>query len=438
MTRAAPLLAAKLLPPGAGPLHLPRPRLMDCLRDGLERRATIVVAGPGYGKTALLARFLKESGEDSVWYSLDPSDSDPSVFFRYLVRGIKEMAPEFGERSQGFWEALRFRPEEAERLADVFIGDAEESLGGRIVLVLDGVQHLEGAEACARALRRLLAYLPGAMHLVLVGRSLPELGLKPLLAEGVVTLIDGDDLLFTPEETRTLLRDTFDLPAPPETVERLHSRTRGWVTALQLLRQTALLGAGADDLPEALFARTESEIFDYFSEEVFASEPKEIREFLLGSCPPTEIDPEVCAEVLQGLDVRGILAGLVPRHLFVSALESRNAYYAYDPLFQDFLPRKLRAARGAEETRALDLRYGRAFARRGAFARALQHFLAAESVREIVGLLHRHGEPIVRAGLLGAVREAALFLAAPRVPPPAASALWGEACRLAGGHGAAG
>ena len=49
-----------------------------------------------------------------------------------------------------------------------FIGDAEETLGGRIVLVLDGVQHLEGAEPCARSLRRLLAYLPGAMHLVLV------------------------------------------------------------------------------------------------------------------------------------------------------------------------------------------------------------------------------------------------------------------------------
>src|SRR2546428_4468099 len=125
---------------------------MDRRRSGHERRATSVVAGPGYGKTALLARFLKESGEDSVWYSIDPSDSDPSVFFRYLVRGIKEMAPEFGERSQGFWEALRFRPEEAERLADVFIGDAEESLGGRIVLVLDGVQHLDAPKASPRAL----------------------------------------------------------------------------------------------------------------------------------------------------------------------------------------------------------------------------------------------------------------------------------------------
>jgi LuxR family maltose regulon positive regulatory protein len=437
MTRAAPLLAAKLLPPAIGPLHLPRPRLTDRLRAGLEKRATVVVGGPGYGKTALLARFLKESGEDSVWYALDSSDRNPSVFFRYLVRGIKEHAPEFGERSQGFWQALRCRPEEAERLADVFIGDAEESLGGRIVLVLDGVQHLEGADPWARSLRRLLNYLPGAVHIVLAGRSLPDLGLQPLLSEGAVTRIDGEDLLFTPEETVALLRDTFGLPVRPETVERLHARTRGWVTALQLLRQTARLEAGADDLPEALFARTESEIFDYFGEEVFDAEPWEMREFLLGSCPPAEIDPEVCAEVLQGIDVRAIVAGLVRRHLFISALESRSAYYAYDPLFLDFLRRKLRAGRGAEETRELDLRYGRAFARRGAFAPALQHFLAAESTREVVGLLQRHGEALVRAGLLAAVRDAALFLAARGVRAPAAAALWGEASRLTGDHGAA-
>src|SRR2546425_10884822 len=180
MICSATLLAAKLLPPESGPLHLRRPRLVARLRAGLERRATVVLAGPGYGKTALLSLFLRESGEDSVWYSLDPSDRDPSVFFRYLVQAISEHASEFGERSQGLWEALRCRPQEAERMADVFIGDAEESLSGSLVLVLDGVEHLEGSEPCVRALRRLVADLPGAIHLVLAGRSLPDLRLKAL------------------------------------------------------------------------------------------------------------------------------------------------------------------------------------------------------------------------------------------------------------------
>src|SRR5437867_252373 len=350
---------------------------------------------------------------------------------------MTEHAPELGERSQGLWETLRCRPQEAERMADVFVGDAEESLRGSIVLVLDGVQHLERSESSVRALRRIVAHLPGSIHLVLAGRSLPEIGLKTMLAEGAATLIEGDDLLFTPEETGTLLRDTFGLAARPETVERLHARTRGWVTALQLLRQTARLEASAADLPEAVFTRTESEIFDYFTEEVLATESIEMREFLLGSCPPPAIDPEVCADVLPGLDARTLLADLVRRHLFVSALDSRGAYYAYDPLFHDFLRRKLRAARGVEGTRALDQRYGRAFVRRGDFAQGLAHFLAAESLKETSDLLQRHGETLLRSGMPGAIREAALFLSTRGARPPMAAPLLGEACRLAGDHAAA-
>ncbi|HYS78524.1 MAG TPA: hypothetical protein VEO94_06775, partial [Candidatus Dormibacteraeota bacterium] len=125
------------------------------------------------------------------------------------------------------------------------------------------------------------------------------------------------------------------------------------------------------------------------------------------------------------------------RHLFVSALESRGAYYVYDPLFLDFLRRKLRAARGPEGAKALDRRYGRAFARRGDFAQALAHFLAAESMKEIADLLQRRGEALLRAGMPGAVREAAMFLSGCGARPPIAGALLGEACRLAGDHAAA-
>src|SRR5690349_15145865 len=197
---------------------------MDRLRSGLQHPVTLVAAGPGYGKTALLARFLQDSGEPSVWYSLDRSDRDPAVFFRYLVEGMARHVPGFGRRSEDLREDLRFRPEDAERLADVFADDAATSPGRRIVVVLDGVQHLEGSELCARALRRLVDRQPRGMHLILSGRSLPVLGSVASSPERGATRIEGDELLFTREETGTLLRDTFGLPARQATVERLHAR----------------------------------------------------------------------------------------------------------------------------------------------------------------------------------------------------------------------
>jgi len=437
MNDYTPLLGAKLLPPSPGPFHLARPRLDQRLRSGLETRATVLLAGPGYGKTSLVSQLLQELEGDSVWLSLDASDRDPWMLFRYLVQGLREQAPEFGARTEGVWRDLHSRPEEVEQLCDRFISDAEESLGGRFVVVLDEVQHLEESVLCARALRRLLAYLPGTLHLILIGRSLPEVGVKGLAAEGRVQVLGGEELLFTGEETRTLLLETFGLPMRPELAEKVHARTRGWVTALQLLRQTARLEKESPDLPEEVFVQTEAEIFDYFTEEVFAAEAPETREFLLASALPPILDPDLCSEVLPGLEVPRIVASLLRRKLFLSPLKGRGEYYAYDPLFRDFLKRKLRVEEGAAALRDLEIRFGQAFSRRGDFPQALTHFRAAEGSKEVAELLRRHGKKLLQAGFLDPVREAAHFLADRAIRSAAVEDLLGEVSRLVGDYAAA-
>ena len=112
MNDLSPLLGAKLLPPTPGPFHLTRPRLHARMRQALEGRATVVLAGPGYGKTSLVSRFLQDCEADSVWLSLDASDRDPWMVFRYLVHGLRGHAPEFGSRTEGVWRDLRSRGEE--------------------------------------------------------------------------------------------------------------------------------------------------------------------------------------------------------------------------------------------------------------------------------------------------------------------------------------
>ena len=79
----------------------------------------------------------------------------------------------------------------------------------------------------------------------------------------------------------------------------MHARTRGWVTALHLLRQTAYLAPGTPVPPASIFSRTEREVFDYFSEEVFAAEPPDVREFLMASSLPESVDLDACAAVVN-------------------------------------------------------------------------------------------------------------------------------------------
>jgi ATP/maltotriose-dependent transcriptional regulator MalT/DNA-binding SARP family transcriptional activator len=421
------VIGAKLLPPAPRPEHLVRSRLTERLAAGLDARATVVVAGPGYGKSTAVARFLAESSIDGIWYTLDPSDRDPWALFRYLVHGIRARVPEFGLGTSGLWESLRYRDDQVDRFVDVFIRDAEESLGGRLVVVLDRVECLEGGEAGIAALRRMLTYLPGSLHLVLVGRSLPKLGLPGLLADGAVRTLHADELLFTLDESRTLLNERFALDLPEPTVAQIHARTRGWVTALQLLRQTT-----GRSVPAELLSRTEAEVFEYFSEEVLAAEPDDTRDLLLCASVPPVLDPEVAADALERPALRAELARLRERHLFLSRLDGPGELHAFDPLFRDFLVGKLRAERGERGVADVSRAFGLAYARRGDDLQALSSLRQARADADVLELLRTRGRALLRAGSLDAVREAASAGRAPFLED-----LLGEACRLRGDFAAA-
>ena len=80
----SPLLRAKLIPPRLGREHLVRHRLHARLAADLDQRAvTGISGGPGYGKSALVTRFVGEGDLDAAWYRLDEGDRDPLLLWRY-------------------------------------------------------------------------------------------------------------------------------------------------------------------------------------------------------------------------------------------------------------------------------------------------------------------------------------------------------------------
>src|SRR5207249_2263293 len=90
-----------------------------------------------------------------------------------------------------------------------------------------------------------------------------------------------------------------------------------------------------------------------------------------------------------------------------------------------------------DERKGLDLRYGAAFARRGAFTQALTHWIAAGHAEGVASLLARHGKSLLHAGALDVVHEAAQFLTGSGLRSAVVDDLLGETHRLAGDHVAA-
>lgn len=441
-------LRTKLLPPRPAPELLSRPRLTERLLANLSRPMTLVTANAGSGKTTLVADVLRTHGRPFVWYQLDHTDADPCVFLGYLTYGIQQIVPDFGAAMfaylhESFGEVAR----QPERAVDVLLNEVLEQVDQQLVVVLDDYHHL-GAETPVHAvLDRLLAYLPDVLHVIVISREMPPFSLARLRAQTPHSIIDRADLLFTDEETRQLFRKVFDLELTAEQLAEYRERTHGWITALQLVRQVAqrtLGGAKAGDqhqLPDLveILRQSERDIFDYFAEEVFASETEKIQQLLLRISLLERLELDACAALYRDMNCARALPTLVRRNVFITvAGDRRNEEYRLHPLFQSFLRRRLRSEIGRTGVAAEHMRCAEYFSARQQWEPAVHHFLAAEDFDHAARLIAEHGGRWIASGALGSLATLADAVPATALETyPRALAHRAEVARLRGEYDAA-
>lgn len=92
------ILRTKLYPPRL-PKIVARDRLLKELEEARHAKLTAIVAGAGYGKSTLAAEFLQPLNRPFVWYQLEDTDCDLSEFITYLVAGLRNIQPDFGEKT---------------------------------------------------------------------------------------------------------------------------------------------------------------------------------------------------------------------------------------------------------------------------------------------------------------------------------------------------
>ena len=100
---ATPLLRTKLYIPPVRPELVLRPRLIERLRAGLDRRLTLISAPAGFGKTTLLSQCIVHCDPRTrvAWLSLDQGDNDPACFWTYVVAAAQERG-----QAQDLWDTV--------------------------------------------------------------------------------------------------------------------------------------------------------------------------------------------------------------------------------------------------------------------------------------------------------------------------------------------
>lgn len=433
-------LRTKLLPPRPAPTLLSRPRLVERLRANLESPVTLVTANAGSGKTTLVADFVRSAARQTVWYQLDHTDADPSVFLGYLAHGLAQHLPEFGQALLSYFQqAPAELSQHPERAVDVLLNEVLERAEQQIVVVLDDYHHLGQQTAVHTIVDRLLAYLPDLLHLIIISREMPPLSLSRLRAQSRLIVIDRNDLLFTDEETQALFRQVFDLELTAEQLVEYRTRTQGWITALQLVRQLAQRHAtvhGAADKPDLseILRQSERDIFDYFAEEVFAGEAEPVQTLLLRLSLLDRIELETAARLFPALECPAVLPALVRRNIFMSVVsDGSGEEYRLHPLFKSFLRRRLRAELGQAGVTAEHTRLADYFLVREQWEPAMQHLLAAEDFTRAAAVLGQHGLLWIASGALTSLSAFAEAIPQTALEKhPRALVSQAEALRLAG------
>jgi LuxR family transcriptional regulator, maltose regulon positive regulatory protein len=150
------LLATKLHVPRPRPGFLPRPRLTERLVEGMAGDLVLVCAPAGFGKTSLLADWVRRGQRPVAWLSLDAGDNDPARFWRYVAAALDRVRPGVAERVAGLLGPPT--PPSFEGLVTALINELAAQ-PDQVLLVLDDY-HLVNAQLVHASLAFLVEHLP--------------------------------------------------------------------------------------------------------------------------------------------------------------------------------------------------------------------------------------------------------------------------------------
>ena len=367
-------------PPAWTGRHLvPRPRLTSRLDSALSARITALVAPAGYGKSTLLAQWLRTpQGRQRRAAVITVRERDDTLprFAQHLIGALARFGTE-PQHLRALESTLRDEVRDpAQEIPESFVRglhDALDEVPRRSVLILEDT-HLLRRDNVLLLLDLLAEMLPPPIHLMLTSRTTTPLRrAHALRVQGRLDELTTRELAFTPEEARSYLTQAVD-SLTEQQADLLATRCEGWIAGLHLAGRA--LAAHRD--PAAFlrdFTGHSRDIAGFLLHEVLRHQPDEVRDFLLDISVLDVLSPGACQAVTARRDSGALLHTLEEQGGFLSALDD-GEHYRLHPLFGEFLRGELtRTDPGRASGR--QMLAARWFAHQGRFPAAFDHAVSA-------------------------------------------------------------
>jgi ATP/maltotriose-dependent transcriptional regulator MalT/DNA-binding SARP family transcriptional activator len=390
----------KLMPPSLGPSYVARPRLEQLLSEVMQRRLTVMVAGPGFGKSTLLASWAADG--NAAWYSLGGEDAQLPTLARGIVDAVRLRAPgiplELSSALSSVGAVATDGEEEigrAQAFAQFLAQALEENLTRPLLLVLDDVDEGGLSPVTGQLIGSLCRQAPPNVHFVLSSRTSPPFRVDRLRGQGQMLELGGADLSFTADEVATLVRHL--VPDAEATIaSSLYDLTGGWPAVVRLAIE-ALRPVPVDERNVVLerLRQPGGALYRYLAGEVLATEPDEVRRLIAVVARTGFAAPRLCEE-LGTKGAAEILASLAQRGLFVQGRGQRLGWFSISTLVRETALAEL--AMSAAEARQVDARTWAWLEAQGHPAEALRYCCDYFLWEPAAQLLERYGAQLVSGG----------------------------------------
>ena len=368
-----------------------RERLFDVVKEQCRHHPLVWVVGPpGAGKTALIASYLAEYKQRTLWYHIDPGDADLATFFHYLAQAAQAAAG----RKQ-----LRLSALTPEFMADVpgftrrFVRELWSKIPAPAVLVLDNYQDLPVEAALHSLLPVALAEFPVGTTLIVISREdTPAHHFSRELTHNGVGHIRWEHLRLTLEETHSLASSIPGIDQ--ETVASLHAKANGWVAGTVLLLERMKAKEPWHTPP----SETKTEVFHYFAEQVFMRTNSSTREVLMCTALLPWVTEAMAEEICGDPAAAQIIRDLYERGLFVDRRADAQVRYQYHDLFREFLLDRSRMHFGREKLHTLKRTAAQVADKYGQHDTAVMLYAETESWDELSRLICESAEKLLSQG----------------------------------------
>lgn len=391
------VLLSKLHPPKERTDDLYRDRLVDTLRNNLNKRVILISAGAGYGKTTLLSQFLSKTDIKTVFYHLEKSDAEPVIFFSYLIEGIRKIEPEFGWKTEALSHFFNFPQRYMELIVGTFINEIIRYITDDLYIILEDYHALYPTEHINRIMDYLFEHLPPSLHFIITSRVTPPLSLSQLRAHNELFELQNQNLRFTKEETKALCDNIYSLSLDEAELDWIEEHLEGWPTSLRLMLQSSKdeESKASGHIRRILdsYYQSQTNLFTYFAQEIFNQESKSTRQFLIDCSIFEWLSPDLCDAVTRRSNSAKLLSDLTDRNTFMFNMPGMG--YRFHNLFRDFLRSKLS---DAHREKRLNVRAGDYYISKQQFEEAVKYYLEAGDFVKAAKLLEELAHDMIQQG----------------------------------------